>query len=79
MDADEYWDDEDADEEVDSKQQEIQKLFSEMAAKAKNSMRYMLLEGFVEPTEDPAVYKYTPEGFVMAHQEYKRLKDSGLL
>jgi hypothetical protein len=50
-----------------------------MMVKAKKSMHYLVLEGFVEPTDDPNLFKYTPEGFVMAQKEYKKLKDQGLL
>jgi hypothetical protein len=62
-----------------NKQREIQKLFAEMMVKAKKTMHYLVLEGFVEPTDDPNIFKYTPEGFVMAQKEYKKLKDQGLL
>jgi predicted transcriptional regulator len=76
------WSDENEDdlsESNNSKQQEIQKLFAEMMVKAKKAMHYLVLEGFVEPTDDPNLFKYTPEGFVMAQKEYKKLKDQGLL
>jgi hypothetical protein len=58
---------------------EIQKLFSEMERKAKKSMHYLELEGFVEKTEVPGVYKYTPEGLVLVQQQYKRMQDDGLI
>jgi hypothetical protein len=58
---------------------EIQKLFSEMEKKAKKSMRYLELEGFVEKTDTPGVYKYTPEGLFLAQQQYKKMQDDGLI
>lgn len=80
----ESWSDDDGDEDLsesnnESRQREIQKLFAEMMVKAKKSMHYLLLEGFVEPTDDPNLFKYTPEGFVMAQKEYRKLKDQGLM
>jgi predicted transcriptional regulator len=72
---DEDWEDEDWEDEDPKEQQsrEIQKLFSELHRKAENYMRYLLLEGFVEPGETPGTYKYTPEGLVLAQQEYKKM------
>jgi predicted transcriptional regulator len=58
---------------------EIQKLFAEMEMKAKNAMNYLVLEGFVDPTDEPGVYKYTPEGLVLAQQQYKKLREDGLM
>jgi hypothetical protein len=77
-------DDDEYDEEKDmpgetNKQREIQKLFAEMMLKARKTMHYLVLEGFVEPTDDPNIFKHTPEGFVIAQQEYKKLKDQGLI
>ena len=63
----------------DRRQLEIQKMFMAMERKAKNHLNYMLLEGFIERTDEPDVYKYTPEGLVLAHQKYKKLRDEGLL
>lgn len=80
MSDDDLWsDDEDDSSQTESKQREIQKLLSEMMVKAKKTMHYLVLEGFIEPTEDPNLFKYTPEGFVMAQKEYKKLKEQGLL
>lgn len=60
-------------------QAEIQRLLQEIEKKAKNAMRYLLLEGFLETTDTPGEYKYTPEGLVLAQIEYKRLKTNGLI
>lgn len=81
MSDDDLWNDGDEDEssQAESKQREIQKLLSEMMVKAKKTMHYLVLEGFVEPTDDPNLFKYTPEGFVMAQKEYKKLKEQGLI
>jgi hypothetical protein len=57
---------------------EIQKMFSEIEARATNAMNYLVAEGFLERTEDPYVYRYTPEGLVMAHQQYKKIKEKGI-
>lgn len=56
----------------DNKEQ-IQKMLSEMEKKAKKQMRYLELEGFVEKTDVPGVYKYTPEGLVLAREKYKKM------
>ena len=64
---------------VGNSQREIQKLLAEMMLKARKTMHYLVLEGFVEPTDDPSIFKYTPEGFVIAQKEYKKLKEQGLL
>jgi predicted transcriptional regulator len=56
---------------------EIQKLFRLMEAKAKSAMNYLILEGFVVPTQTPGVYEYTPEGLVLVRQHYKKLRDQG--
>ena len=58
---------------------EIQKLLAEMERKAKKAMNYLVLEGFVERTEDPNVFKYTPEGLVLAQQQYKKMREDGLI
>jgi hypothetical protein len=61
------------------KNQEIQQMLSELERYAKKQIQYLLLEGFIEPTDDPKVYSYTPEGIVLAQQKYKQLKDEGLI
>jgi predicted transcriptional regulator len=61
------------------KQVEIQKLFSEIERRAKKSMEYLVMEGFIEKTSSPGVYTYTPEGLVLAQQQYKKLKEEGPL
>lgn len=58
---------------------QIQKMFAEMEKKAKSHINYMLLEGFIEPTDEKGVYKYTPEGLVLAHEQYKSLRRQGLI
>jgi predicted transcriptional regulator len=58
---------------------EIQKLFAEMERKAQKMMNYLVLEGFLEAASAPGIYKYTPEGLVMAQQQYKKMQDEGLL
>lgn len=82
MNNDDFFDSDDHDDdcaEHDPRQLEIQKLLYEMAEKAKKTMHYLILEGFIEPTDDPQTFKYTPEGFVLAQEEYKKLKKEGLL
>jgi hypothetical protein len=61
------------------KNQEIQRMLSDLERYAKKQIQYLLLEGFIEPTDDPKVYNYTPEGIVLAQQQYKKLKDEGLI
>jgi hypothetical protein len=58
---------------------QIQRLLAEMERKAKKAMDYMVMEGFVERTADPDVFKYTPEGLVLAQQQYKKMLEDGLL
>lgn len=81
---DEYaWDDDDSfdDESLEKSQQElrdrqhkaIQKMFADMEKRAKKSIQYLIMEGFVVPTEVPGVYEYTPEGLVLAQQKYKKM------
>lgn len=61
------------------RQTEIQKLFKLMEAKAKSAMNYLVLEGFIKATETPGEYEYTPEGLVLVQNQYRKLKDEGLL
>jgi hypothetical protein len=56
----------------------IQNMFSDMEKRAKKSIEYLMLEGFIEPTEVPGVYEYTPEGLVLARQKYKKMLEDGL-
>jgi hypothetical protein len=58
---------------------EVQKMLAAVDLMAKKAMRYLELEGFVERTDTPGVYKYTPEGLVLARKQYKEMKDQGLL
>ena len=60
------------------RQTEIQKLFKLMETKAKSAMNYLVLEGFIRPTETPGEYEYTPEGLVLVQNQYRKLKDEGL-
>lgn len=82
----EYEDDdedgEDAEDEIDASKEEaytIQKILRDISRVAKKQMEYLVLEGFIEPTEDPNVYKYTPEGIVLIQQKYEKLREDGLL
>jgi hypothetical protein len=59
--------------------QDVQKILKAVDLKAKKAMHYLELEGFVERTSTPGVYKYTPEGLVLARKQYKEMKDQGLL
>lgn len=72
------WSEEDEDTH-DEEAVEIQKLLAAVDRMSKKAMHYLELEGFVEKTENPGVYKYTPEGLVMARMQYKQMKDQGLL
>jgi predicted transcriptional regulator len=81
MDEEEWSDEEPEKEEpLHNKQQlEIQKLFASLEAKAKKSMQYLITEGFIEPTDEPGVFQYTPEGLVLAKMQYKKLQEEGLI
>jgi hypothetical protein len=59
--------------------EEVQRILAEMDKKAKNHIRYLIMEGFIEKTETPGVFKYTPEGLVLVQMQYKRLQDEGLI
>ena len=79
---DEYTDHDWEDEEPNlSKEQsgEINRIFVEMENKAKKQLRYLILEGFVKPTDTKGVYEYTPEGLVLAQQQYKKMRDDGMI
>lgn len=74
------WDDEDEESDHDDhhklhdKQHKmIQQMFADMEKRAKKSIQYLIMEGFVVPTEIPGVYEYTPEGLVLAQQKYKKM------
>lgn len=76
------WDDDDDDEESnhgdhhelhDRQHKMIQQMFADMEKRAKKSIQYLIMEGFVVPTEIPGVYEYTPEGLVLAQQKYKKM------
>jgi predicted transcriptional regulator len=60
-------------------QLEMQKLLRQLELKSKNMFRYLITEGFIEKTDRPNEYKYTPEGFVLAQQQYKKMREEGLL
>ena len=80
-DEQDHWSDENENEQqpTSKKQVEIQRLFAEIARVSAQAMRYLVLEGFVEPTDKPGVYKYTPEGLVLASQQHKKMLEDGLL
>jgi len=59
--------------------EEVQKMLLEIDRKTKNHIRYLILEGFIETTDNPKVFKYTPEGLVMVSAQYKKLKEEGLI
>jgi predicted transcriptional regulator len=65
--------------EEDARSREIQKVFAEMERNAKKALHYLVLEGFVKPTDTPGVYEYTPEGLVLAQKQYKKMQDDGLI
>ena len=48
-----------------------------MQKKEKNSLDYMEKEGFIEKTDIPGVFKYTPEGLVIMQEQYKKFKKNG--
>jgi predicted transcriptional regulator len=78
------WDDDDEEdesdeEEIDQAGHEIQKILKEISRVSRKHIEYLLLEGFIEPTDDPHVFKYTPEGLVLAQQKYEKLREEGLL
>lgn len=80
MNRDDWFDDEDEDEQPLAQQQlEMQKLLKQLELKSKNMFRYLITEGFIEKTDRPDEYKYTPEGFVLAQQQYKKMREEGLL
>ena len=79
MSRDDDWEDDEEIPHEDPRNIEIQKMFAAIEKKAKAHINYMLLEGFIEPTSERGVYKYTPEGLVLAHQQYKSLKQQGLI
>ena len=56
---------------------EMQKLIEALQKKAANAVRYLVLEGFITPTDQPNHYEYTPEGLVLAQLEYKKLQSAG--
>lgn len=51
----------------------IQDMLREMEKKAKQRLNYLELEGFVEKTNIPGVYEYTPEGLVAIREQYKKI------
>jgi predicted transcriptional regulator len=81
MNEDDWFDDEEEqrDNEHMSQQLEMQKLLKQLELKSKNMFRYLVTEGFIEKTDRPDEYKYTPEGFVLAQQQYKKMREEGLL
>jgi hypothetical protein len=55
----------------------IQQFFAHMERKHKKMIDYMEQEGFIERTEEPGVFKYTPEGLVVIQEQYKKFKNNG--
>ena len=58
-------------------EQAIQKFFEYMEKKHMKMVEYMEQEGFIERTDQPGVFKYTPEGLVVIQEHYKKLKNNG--
>jgi len=79
MNEDDWFDDEDEEQSLAPQQLEMQKLLRQLELKSKNMFRYLITEGFIEKTDRPDEYKYTPEGFVLAQQQYKKMREEGLL
>jgi len=81
MSNDEYdsWSEEEEEDAQSDEALEVQKMLAAVDLRAKKAMHYLELEGFVERTATPGVYKYTPEGLVLARKQYKEMKDQGLL
>ena len=73
------WDDDEEDDPEEQELEEVRELLTSIDHITKKAMHYLELEGFVEKTDDPNVYKYTPEGLVMARRQYKQMRDQGLL
>ena len=69
------------DEELDALKEEtekaILKFFQHMEEKHKKMIDYMEKEGFIEKTEIPGVFKYTPEGLVLMQEQYRKFKKNG--
>lgn len=55
----------------------IQQFFLYMEMKHRKMIDYMEQEGFIERTEEPGVFKYTPEGLVVIQEHYKKIKKNG--
>jgi hypothetical protein len=51
----------------------IHRMLREMELKAKQRLNYLELEGFVQKTETPGVYEYTPEGLVAIREQYRKI------
>lgn len=71
----------DEDLELDELVKHIQKSLSHflefMQKQEKNDIDYMEKEGFIEKTDIPGMYQYTPEGFALIHEQYKKHKKNG--
>jgi hypothetical protein len=70
------WSDEQPDDEA---KLNMQKMLNELQKRTDTAMKYLLAEGFVEASDTPGVFKYTPEGYVLAQQQYEALKKQGLI
>ena len=68
---------ENADQESDLDMSAIMSMLKQIEKRSKNTMNYFIKEGFIEVTEDPNVYKYTPEGLVLLQEKYKQIQKNG--
>ena len=50
-----------------------------MEQRAQKAMNYLVLEGFLKPTGTPGEYEYTPEGLVLAQQQYKKMQEDDMI
>jgi hypothetical protein len=74
----ELWDEDSEDSQPVSKEyveEQIQKMLRRMEEKAKQKLHYLESEGFVQKTEIPGVYEYTPEGLVIVREQYKKMME----
>lgn len=74
--GDDLWDDRKKEPKPESDElvkKRIQDMLREMEKKAKQRLNYLELEGFVEKTNIPGVYEYTPEGLVAIREQYKKI------
>lgn len=53
----------------------IHSMLREMEKKAKQRLNYLELEGFIQKTDIPGLYEYTPEGIVAVREQYKKMTE----